>query len=76
MSGENAGVRGVHADLRERAGVEEQVQALADGQLAGRMLACDGVLPAHPLRNGAAPREVVGEVLHRHGQALALSVRM
>ena len=58
----------VNADLRERAGVEEQVEALADGQLSRRVLSRDGFGATHRARPLAAPRRIVGEISEAHGQ--------
>ncbi len=51
------------AELDEGAGVEEQLDALARGQLVARVLLGDRLLPAHGMRAIAALREACGEVV-------------
>ena len=54
---------GEHAVLHEAARVEEQVEALAHGQLAGAPLAGDEIGAAHRLGAGAPGLEVVEQRL-------------
>ena len=67
---------GEHADLLERVRIEEQVQALASGQLALRVLLGDGFRASH--RDGPLPSrpEVVRQLLHPHrAQPFTTAVR-
>jgi len=62
---------GLDADLREGAGVDEQVDPLARGELARRVLAVDLLLPAAEPQRGAALAQVVGErAQHRGGRGV------
>ena len=51
----------VDAELGERARVDEEVDPLARGELAGRVLALDALRAATQARGGAALAQVVGE---------------
>ena len=70
----------VEAQLGERAGVDEQVEALARGELVGRVLLGDLLLAAAELRLGAALVEVLdqrpedrGRGVGAHGAGLSSS---
>ena len=66
--GRDAGVGGVDADLGEGVLVEEPIDPLPDGQLAGGVLAGHRLVPAHPGGVSTPTSEVIGVLLHAHRQ--------
>src|SRR5262249_3453551 len=58
-----------HVELLERALVHQEIEPLAGGELAARMLRLDAPFAAAGPRAGASPFEIVLYVLHVNGSA-------
>jgi hypothetical protein len=62
----------VQPQLAEAAGLDEQVDALARGQLAGRVLPGDPLLAAAEARGGAALGQVFDEGTEQGGRGVGI----